>query len=265
VNLPVSVVVCAKNEEARLGDCLTHLAGQGAAEVIVVDGASTDHTVRVALAHHVRVIVSEAGNLSLDRQVGADAASSVFVAFVDADHRLPPATIARLVDDLREFDVDGVQAGMSIVPRSFWNRAESDFLEITHNTPHGVRSMIGTAPAVFRRQLIEDVRFDCGAIDDTDFMYRLHRDTGYRVGIGRTVVPQDHEPGFGSYVRKWRWYGRGDGEFMRKHRERRRSMLFHLLIRYPLVYPVRAVRRGRPRAIPYAVLQGWTRALAALT
>ena len=33
-------------------------------------------------------------------------------------------------------------------------------------------------------------------------------------------------------------------------------MLFHLLVRYPVLYSLRAVRHGHWRAVPFFVLQG---------
>ena len=102
-------------------------------------------------------------------------------------------------------------------------------------------------------------------IDDTDFMYRLHRDTTYTTGVGSTMVEQLHDPDLRSYLDKFRWYGKGDKEFMRTHPERRGAMLFHLAIRYPVVYPLRAIATGHLRAAPYAVLQGLTRLFHSLT
>lgn len=260
----LSVVVCAKNEETRIALCLASLQGQGAHEVIVVDGASTDCTAEIARRLGARVVVSTAGSLAADRQIGAEFASGTLIAFIDADHRLPLFALGNLANELDLLGVDVVQASLGIVPRSFWNRAESDFLAITHNG-RGVVTMAGTAPAVFRAEVLEAVPFAThGVIDDTDWMYRLHRDTDYRVGIGSTVVMQEHEPRLRDYLAKWTWYGRGDGEFMRLHPERRRSMLFHLLIRYPLLHSARAIAARRPRAVPYAIAQGLTRFAASL-
>lgn len=259
----LSVVVCAKDEAHRIEACLQSLAGQGAHEVIVVDGASTDATTSIARRMGATVIVSSAGSLAADRQLGADFASGTLIAFIDADHRLPPYALNALADSLDRLGMDVAQAGLAITPRSFWNRAESDFLALVHNRP-GVRDMVGTSPAVFRREVLEAVRFaDVGGIDDTDWMYRLHRDTAYRTGMADVVIEQEHAPTLRSYLAKWHWYGRGDGAFCRTHPERAASMRFHLLVRYPLLYPARALIALRPRAAVYALLQGITRAWAA--
>lgn len=256
----VSVVVCAKDEGGRIEACLASLAGQGAVEVIVVDGDSRDATASLARRMGATVIVSTAGSLAADRQLGADFASGSVIAFIDADHRLPPFALNALADSLDRLGMDVAQAGLRITPRSFWNRAESDFFAVVHNRP-GVRDMVGTAPAAFRAEVLHDVRFaNVGGIDDTDYMYRLHRDTDYRTGMADVVVEQEHEPDLRDYLAKWRWYGRGDRAFCSEHPERANSMAFHLLVRYPLVYPARALLARRPRAAVYAVMQGVVRA-----
>lgn len=262
----MSVVVCARNEASRLAACLETVAAERPDEIVVVDGGSTDETPAIARRFTERVVSTSASNLTRDRQIGIDAARNDLVALVDADHRLAPGTLAGLWSDLVTYDLDIVQAGLTSQAETFLCAAEADAWALVHNRP-GPRAMIGVAPALFRRRVFEAVRFDddvTSTIDDTDFMYRLARHGGFRVGIGRTVVAQEHFGDLRSYLRKFRWYGKGDGEFCRKHPERAPSMLYHLAVRYPLVYPVRALAGGRPRAVPFFVLQGTTRLASAL-
>lgn len=257
----ISVVVCARNEETRIGDCLDALAAVADEwhELVVVDGCSTDTTATIARDHGALVVVSPRPSLARDRQIGADSTHGTWVVYIDADHRVQPCDITRLVGEAQAHGYGVVQAGLTIVPDSFWNRAESDFLALTH-TP-GVKDMVGVAPAVFHRSVLEAVRFDGGmTIDDTDFMYRLHRDSDHLTAISaRVSVAQKHAPRLADYLAKWRWYGRGDGQFMATHPERAASMRYHLLVRYPLIYPARALRRGLWRAAPYAIAQGLAR------
>lgn len=261
--MSTAVVVCVKNEAPRIAACLDHVTALGADEVLVVDGSSTDGTPELARLMGTKVHTSVLGSLGQDRQRGVHMTRGTLVAYFDADHRPPPEALRSLVAEMDEMGLDGIQASIRIVPNSFWNRAESDFLAMTMTS--GVKTMIGTAPAVFKREVLETVGFGSSVIDDTDFCYRLTRDTDYRIGMGRTVVYQEHEPSLRSYLTKFQWYGRGDGEFMRTHPERRASMLWHLLVRYPLVYPLRAVLTGKFRAAPYAIVQGLTRFRYSLT
>jgi hypothetical protein len=64
---------------------------------------------------------------------------------------------------------------------------------------------------------------------------------------------------FSIYWKKFRWYGRGDGQFCIKNPERAPSMVYHLLVRYPIVYSVRGMRAGKLKAVPFFMLQGWLR------
>jgi glycosyltransferase involved in cell wall biosynthesis len=263
----ISVVVCARNEAANITDCLVSIIASGDVdEIVVVDGGSTDDTARIARDWGALVIRSDAPSLPHDRQLGIDAALGTWVALVDADHRIAPGDLTSLVADIEEHGWVIAQAGLRVRPVGFWNRAESEFLDLTHNTP-GERAMVGVAPAVFHRSLFALLRFaetGVGGGDDTDLLYRIARDTDLRVGIGRAVVETLHDPTLRDYLTKWRWYGTADGSFMAAHPERRASMLFHLLVRYPLVYPLRAIASGRWRAAPYAILQGLTRARYAI-
>jgi glycosyltransferase involved in cell wall biosynthesis len=266
----LSVVVCAKDEADRIEGCLRSLLATGeVGELIVVIGGEPDNQTASIARRVLRrsgerfmVVTSDSGSLPVDRQLGIDLAGGDWVALVDADHRIKPGDLTELVNTAAVEGWAIAQAGLSVMPQSFWNRAESSFLALTHNTP-GQRDMVGVAPAVFHRDLFRLVRFaesGTGGGDDTDLLYRLARDTDLRVGIAPVVVETVHAPRLADYVRKFRWYGTADAQFARTYPERRRSMLFHLLVRYPVIHPARAIAAGHFRAAPYAVLQGLVRA-----
>ncbi|MBS1871638.1 MAG: TIGR04283 family arsenosugar biosynthesis glycosyltransferase [Acidobacteria bacterium] len=104
----VSIVVPALNEEAVIERCLSALAGaEGAKEIVVVDGGSTDRTVERARRLADRVLTAPRGRGS-QMQAGALAASGDVLWFVHAD------AIAR-ADSLRAIETalsdDGVVAG----------------------------------------------------------------------------------------------------------------------------------------------------------
>ncbi len=258
----ISVVVCVKNEAARISECLASIAAEKPYEIILVDGSSTDNTVEIARQFTDRVIVSAAGSLCADRQVGIDAASCALIAMVDADHRLPEGSLQSLAKDLEDYRLDIVQSQLRMFDnRGFWCKAEDEMWQLNHNHP-GAKEMIGTAPAIYRKAVFDQVRFDpetTKTIDDTDFIYRLKRDTGFKIGIGKTVVLQKHFSTLGDYMKKFVWYGVGDGEFCVKHRERMPSMLFHLIVRYPFIYSAKACFQMKWRAGVYCFLQGLVR------
>ena len=261
VKEPVSVIVCAKNEESRIAACLEGIYANDPSEVILIDGGSNDGTVRLAEEWNgIKIIRSSEGNLTKDRQIGIDNAAYNYIAMIDADHRLDPGQLTRLIDDLQHFGLDIVQGGLVLDGQAgFWVQAEAAAWEVAHNHRPGQRAMIGTAPTLYRRQVFDKVRFDdviTKSIDDTDFFYRLSKFPQFKVGVGVTRIRQRHESNFLSYIKKFLWYGMGDGQFCRKHPTRAASMLFHLLVRYPLIYSVRSFWVGKFIAIPFFVLQG---------
>lgn len=261
--MKLSVVVCVRNEEKRLSDCLDTVYQNKPDEVILVDGDSTDGTLAIARKYlGIKIIESKNSSLPLDRQKGIDAAKNELVAMVDADHRLSPDDLESLLKDMREFDFDIVQSGLlSYMNHGFWDSAEEASWILTQNIP-GRRNMVGTAPAIYNKRVFNYARFDdhiTSTIDDTDFAYRLSKFPKLRFGVGHTKIRQYHFADFSTYVKKFQWYGKGDGEFCRKHSERFPSMFFHLLIRYPFLYSWKALRKGYYRAIPFFVLQGLLR------
>lgn len=260
---PVSVVLCARNEASRIEKSIRAIEACQPDELIVVDGGSTDDTVAIAERLGAKVIRSGGRGLAPDRQLGADNASHDLVAFIDADHRPAPDALDGLIRDMEEFSLDVVQAGVGIEDNGFWNRAEHDAMAVFQHQPGPRKQMIGVAPTLYRREVLQAVRFDevnKDQSDDADLFKRIV-DTGrFTFGVGRTIVPQYHHPEFSDYMGKFRWYGRRDAEFIRTHPDRAHSMLFHLFFRYPIWRPIKAVFTGRPRAAVYFWVCGGTRA-----
>jgi dolichol-phosphate mannosyltransferase len=105
----VSVVIPARDEEARIADCLRGLAGEDA-EVIVVDDRSRDGTAAVARAFGARVVAGAeppAGWVGKPwaLQQGLEAASGEIVVALDADTRPRPGLLGALAAALADADL----------------------------------------------------------------------------------------------------------------------------------------------------------------
>jgi glycosyltransferase involved in cell wall biosynthesis len=120
----VTCVVCVKNEEDRIADCLESIKLNNPFEIIVVDGDSSDGTVEVASEYTDNIIVSKKSNLTRDRQIGVDSVSTDFIAMIDADHRLEADSLQRLLFDMSEGNYDIVQSQLiSYKNNNYWNMA----------------------------------------------------------------------------------------------------------------------------------------------
>jgi len=85
---PVTVVIPTRNEGAQIAECVGRLAW--AAEVIVVDGGSTDETRERARAVGARVLDHPGPTIAHQRNAGIAAASHEWVFAVDADEWAGP-------------------------------------------------------------------------------------------------------------------------------------------------------------------------------
>lgn len=105
----VSVVIAARDEQARLAPCLEGLRGVQA-ELLVVDDRSTDATAAVASAAGAQVIAGAPlpdgwVGKSWAMQQGLEAATGDWVLFLDADTRPKSGLLAALVEAARPFDL----------------------------------------------------------------------------------------------------------------------------------------------------------------
>ncbi len=153
-NHKVSVIVCAKNEEKRIKNCLKSLRQNKVDEIILVDGSSADRTVEISKKYINKLIISKKKSLTADRQLGINAAKNNLIAMIDADHILHNNSIEKLLFDLNSYKFDIVQSQLiSKRKNNFFNLAEQEVWDLTHNIP-GARKMIGTAPCIYKKKNI---------------------------------------------------------------------------------------------------------------
>lgn len=94
---PLSVVIPAYNESARIAGCLQSIASLRArgAQILVCDGGSSDDTAQVARAHGAQVLLCAKGR-ARQMNAGASASNADLLVFLHADTRLNSAVIERL-------------------------------------------------------------------------------------------------------------------------------------------------------------------------
>ncbi|MCS6970008.1 MAG: glycosyltransferase family 2 protein [Planctomycetota bacterium] len=114
--LPVSVIVLARNEAARLGPCLQ--SAVWAAERLVIDSGSSDGTPAIAAAHGARVVAMGWHGFGRQRQLAEQHAAQPWICMLDADERCSAALIAELRVRWEEWERSGI-AAVSF-PRRTW-------------------------------------------------------------------------------------------------------------------------------------------------
>jgi glycosyltransferase involved in cell wall biosynthesis len=136
--MKVSALVCARNEEARLAECLRGLAGYD--EIVVVADRCTDRTAEIA-RHYGAVVVEGIFPLESQRkEAGLAVCSGDWILEIDADERVGPELAA---------EVRGAMAD----DRFSWRRVPVDNYVGDRLIRHGWGGSFGTtlAARLYRR------------------------------------------------------------------------------------------------------------------
>lgn len=161
----VDVVVVSFNSEAYLRECVLPFAQSSDVDVVVVDNASTDSSVRTVEGLPVRVIERRVnGGFAIGCNEGLRAGSAPYVLFLNPDARLDDRSLRALVRELDEHRGTAVAAP----------RIESPAGELAWSQRRfpAVRSTY--ARALFLHRMLPRARWTDEVIRDPD-AYRIRR------------------------------------------------------------------------------------------
>jgi glycosyltransferase involved in cell wall biosynthesis len=206
----VSVVIPAKNEALALPDLVSDLREQThpPVEIVVADAGSTDGTAELALGLGCRVVP---GGLPAEgRNRGASEAKGEWILFVDADVRIPPDAIERVLEGAREGRLDGLSTWF-LPDGGGWTLRLSHALSAWYfrvssrlGWPHSIGGFL-----FVRRSVHESIGgFDIGVIvaEDQDYVVRIARQGRYgflRSPVVRISVRRFDEEGSWKMNLKW--------------------------------------------------------------
>ena len=205
-----SIIIPSLNEEKSLPLLLKDLVNQSLQdfEVIIIDGHSKDKTVVKAetfkkLLPSLTILTSKIRNVSVQRNMGAEAAVGTYLLFNDADNRLP-----------KHF-LEGVKYQQGVKPTDMFtawclpdSKRQSDKAIATYlnllaetgfllGTPGALGAMIGCRRKIFGK--IGGFNPEVGFAEDTEFIRQ-----GYRKNYSFSII---HEPRFVYSLRRFRKVG----------------------------------------------------------
>ena len=248
--LDVSVVVPVRNAESLLSECLASILRSEPREIIVVDGLSTDRTLEIARDYGARILSDEGRGLPYARLLGAQAATSRWVALVDADVVLPEGALGRLLEEYRDGGYVALQAGLrSVAGPGYWGQALAH-----HHRSGRSKDWFGLVATVFERDTLLEFGFDpeFRSGEDIELRWRLQR-SGARVGVSRdTVVTHRFDDTFDFARDQWLMDGRGLARMIRKN-GLRASPLLGLPLAAGLRGIALTIARRSLRWVPYYV------------
>ena len=205
----------ARNAEAWIESCLRAIRANGPAEVILVDGESTDHTAELARPWVDKIISDHGAGVAAARMMGVACASQPWIAFVDADVVLPPDALRDLDRERCERGLVALQAGLqSVGDGDYWSRSLAD-----HHNQGQSKRWFGVCATLIARDVLLAHPLDAAlrSGEDVDLRIRL-AEAGFRVGVSETMLCRHRfAHGFGFARRQWTADGAGLGRMVRKH------------------------------------------------
>ena len=213
----VSIIICTHNRAEHLRQTLEALAAVTvpaglAAELIIVDNASADHTAQVIAdviqkrrlpnMQNVRSVMEPKQGLSSARNRGmAEAQGDLFV-FTDDDVRPPDDWLSGMCGPIISGEAEAVAGGMKLAAhlhRPWMTPTHISWLASTERVPAGtVIPLLGGNMAFSRRVLERVPGFDAevgpgarGHADDSLFSYQLEK-AGYRIAMALEVAAEHH-------------------------------------------------------------------------
>lgn len=188
--MTISVIIPTLNERTVLPQALAHTAALGLAEIIVVDGGSTDGTVPLAEAFcareaNTRVITAPRGR-ARQMNEGANTGRGEILLFLHADTQLP-ADAGRIIESaLTDPTVKGGRFDVRFDPPSAWGIVIGTFMNWRSRLS---RIATGDQAIFVRRQVFEQLGgfADIPLMEDIEFSTRLKR-AGQITALRETVT-----------------------------------------------------------------------------
>jgi glycosyltransferase involved in cell wall biosynthesis len=182
----ISVVIPAFNEEKLLPQCLEALATQTTKqhfEVIVVDNNSTDRTAEIARSYakrlNLRLLLEKKRGRGAARKRGFAEAKGDIVFSTDADARVPPDWIERLLPYFKDRKVVGVSGPCLVNDLVWWKNIVVNVTQPTmmhvYRLFMGHYWLAGFNFAIRKRVYLDSGGFDARlhGLEDTELAMRV--------------------------------------------------------------------------------------------
>jgi len=221
----ISVVIPVKNCETSIGKCLDAVFSQSYMpyEVIVVDGHSSDNTVKIASRFSARIVCDDFGTVGGARQIGLENSSCEYIAFTDADCIPEKNWLENLVKEMKE-NIVGVGGCIKNVGKDLWGKPialTSDTFLGSANSVQGrvfkekryVKSISGCNGLYRKKDLITVGGFNTALSinEDTDLSLRLSK-IGRLLYTPDAIVLHDQGRGLKAFAKRMYQFGYGRGK-----------------------------------------------------
>ena len=221
----VSIIVASYNNEQTIEECLKSILAldypAGFFEVIVMDGASRDSTVRKAQQYAVKVVSIRLNAPAAYNYAMKNVAVHEVLGFIDSDAKVEPQWLRKLVPHLDEPQVAGASGCIETWnAQNPWAKSIGYELKNRYSRIGKYTTRIATMNLLLKKAVIEEA----GGWDeslasqyDTDLGFRLSA-KGYRLAYEPSAVCYHfNRPTLRAYFRQQFQYGKNTLKLYFKH------------------------------------------------
>lgn len=179
----ISVIVPVYNREKLITRCLDSLINQTFQnlEIIVVNDGSTDNTGIIVTQYQekypekIKVIHSKNGGVSSARNIGIEAATGFYIAFLDSDDYVNPKMYEKLYLKMISDDYDMVACNTVAIYPGYEKVIDSAIQDNQSNKKLMIDAYLVLWNKLYRSELIKPLRFKENVwYEDVLFLYQLY-------------------------------------------------------------------------------------------
>ncbi len=226
--LTVTVGLCVKNAASLVKTAMQSLCSQTYpaqdTELIVVDGNSTDGTLKI-IQNHLTVpfgkvqVYSESSGLGIARQMVVQRSNGKYIVWLDADMTLAADYLQNQVAYMEQHPKVAIAGGKYNVHIGHGLAADLENIVYAVDSVYGEKGsaskygyLPGAEGAIYRVEAVREVGgFDTrinGAAEDTEMAYRV-RARGWELAHTKESFTESTRANWQSLWSQYVWYGRG--------------------------------------------------------
>ena len=211
----LTIVICTLNSENTIKDVITSLKKDKNIKknnIIIIDGKSSDNTVKIASKLVGNIYFDEGKGLSIARNIGLDMCETDYIFYVGPDNLIPKKIYNKLIFELESNNWVGISATSYYEnPNSYFEKSFNIYKKSKFYP--GEKNIIGT-PWLYKTSILKKFRWGINNTfsDDTDLCQRLI-EHNYKVGISKKVTYEIGKLNLKEIIARWKMYGKSDYEF----------------------------------------------------
>ena len=207
----LTAIICTRNAEPIIGECIGAAREAGIARILVVDGNSEDKTSAIASSLGVEVHWDEGRGLGAARNLGSRLCTSNLTLFLGPDNLISADTVSAMVTAINGPNVVAASCLTSQRRRDYWSRSANLYRKAVLRP--GEAQILPT-PTLYISSLLAREPYDETRkySDDSELFERWNR-----VFLGRNIVVDKEVLEIGNetlrdHLRRFSYYGVSDYE-----------------------------------------------------